>query len=224
MPGAKIEIVQNGSPSQQHSLLIDNEHAVAIARFLRVDPALRLDFCSNVTGVDWLDRVVKKTMKIKKLAGGQEKEIVETTEEKIPGYVEAVYHLYSMTHKHGPVIIRTRTSDRADGAHLPSLTSIWRSAEFQEREIFDLYGVRFDGHPDLRRILMWEGYPYHPLRKDFPLAGKPTDLPGVAFTKVTPMEGGPFVTLPSADDSIAREPRVRVPEGAERAISDKRRI
>jgi NADH-quinone oxidoreductase subunit C len=167
VPGAKIEIVQNGSPSQQHSLLIDNEHAVAIARFLRVDSALRLDFCSNVTGVDWPDRVVKKTTKVKKLVEGQEKEIVEITEEKIPGYLETVYHLYSMTHKHGPVIIRMRTSDRADGAHLPSLTPIWRSAEFQEREIFDLYGIHFDGHPDLRRILMWDEFQDHPMRKDY---------------------------------------------------------
>src|SRR5262249_23566484 len=134
VPGAKIEIVQNGSPSQQHSLLIDNQHAVAIARFLRVDPAQCLDFCSNVTGVDWLDRVVKKTTKVKKLVDGQEKEIVETTEDKVPGYLEAVYHLYSMTHKHGPVIIRMRTGDRADNTRLPSLTPIWRSAEFQERE------------------------------------------------------------------------------------------
>ena len=85
VPGAKIEIVPNGSPSQQHSLLIDNEHAVAIARFLRVDPALCLDFCSNVTGVDWLDRVVKKTTKVKKLVDGEEKEIVETTRRKFPG-------------------------------------------------------------------------------------------------------------------------------------------
>ena len=167
VPGAKIEIVQNGSPSQQHSLLIDNEHAVAIARFLRVDSALRLDFCSNVTGVDWPDRVVKKTTKVKKLVEGQEKEIVEITEEKIPGYLETVYHLYSMTHKHGPVIIRMRTSDRADGTHLPSLTPIWRSAEFQEREIFDLYGIHFDGHPDLRRILMWDEFQDHPMRKDY---------------------------------------------------------
>src|SRR5437773_7560859 len=111
VPGAKTEIVQNGSPSQQHSLLIDNEHAVAIARFLRVDPALCLDFCSNVTGVDWLDRVVKKTTKVKKVVDDLEKEIVETTEEKILGYLEAVYHLYSMTHKNGPVIICMRTRD-----------------------------------------------------------------------------------------------------------------
>jgi NADH-quinone oxidoreductase subunit C len=167
VPGTKIEIVANGSPSQQQSLLLDNEYAVAIARFLRVDSALRLDFCSNVTGVDWLDRTVRKTTKVKKIIEGQEKEIVETTEEKIPGYLEAVYHLYSMTHKHGPVIIRMRTADRAEGARLPSLTPIWRSAEFQEREIYDLYGIRFDGHPDLRRILMWDEFEDHPMRKDY---------------------------------------------------------
>src|SRR6266480_4861605 len=149
VPGAKIDIVPNGSPSQQHSLLIDNEHAVAVARFLRVDP------------------VVKKTTKVKKVVDGQEKEIVETTEEKIPGYLEAVYHLYSMTHKHGPVIIRMRTRDRAEGARVPSLTLIWRSAEFQEREIFDLYGIHFEGHPDQRRILMWDEFQDHPMQKDY---------------------------------------------------------
>jgi NADH-quinone oxidoreductase subunit C len=165
--GAKIDVVTNSSPSQQHSLLIDNEHALAVAHFLRDDPALRLDFCSNVTGVDWLDRTVKKTVKVKKLVNGEEKEVDETTEEKIPGYLEAVYHLYSIAHKHGPVIIRMRTADRAEGARLPSLTPIWRSAEFQEREIFDLYGIRFDGHPDLRRILMWDEFVDYPMRKDY---------------------------------------------------------
>ena len=167
VPGAKVNIVPNPGPAQQSSLLIDNEHARAVARFLRVDPALRLDFCSNVTGVDWLDRTIKKTVKVKKLVDGEEKEVDETSEEKIPGYLEAVYHLYSMTHKYGPVIIRMRTADRATGAGLPSLTSIWRSAEFQEREIFDLYGVRFDNHPDLRRILMWDEFVDHPMRKDY---------------------------------------------------------
>src|SRR5262250_688630 len=84
VPGAKIEIVQNGSPSQQHSFLIDNEHAVAIARFLRVDPALRLDFCSNVTGVDWLDRVVKKATKVKKLVDGRKKRSSRPLRRKFP--------------------------------------------------------------------------------------------------------------------------------------------
>jgi NADH-quinone oxidoreductase subunit C len=165
--GANIEIVQNASPSQQHSLKIDNQHAPDVAKWLRDDSALRLDFCSNVTGVDWLDRTVKKTVKVKKVVDGEEKEVDETTEEKIPGYLEAVYHLYSMAHKHGPVIIRMGTADRAASARLPSLTPIWRSAEFQEREIFDLYGVRFDGHPDLRRILMWDEFEDHPMRKDY---------------------------------------------------------
>ena len=167
IPGAKIEIVRNGSASQQHSLSIDNEHAVEVARFLHVDPALLLDFCSNVTGVDWLDRTSKKTIKIKKLVDGEEKEIAETIEEKTPGYLEAVYHLYSMTQRHGPVIIRMRTADRGASARLPSLTPIWRSAEFQEREIYDLYGIHFDGHPDLRRILMWDEFEDHPMRKDY---------------------------------------------------------
>jgi len=167
VPGANVEIVQNASPSQQHSLKIDNEHARDVAKWLRDDPALRLDFCSNVTGVDWLDRTVKKTVKVKKVVDAEEKEVSETTEEKIPGYLEAVYHLYSMTHKHGPVTIRMRTADRAAGARLPSLTPIWRSAEFQEREIFDLYGIRFGGHPDLRRILMWDEFEDYPMRKDY---------------------------------------------------------
>jgi len=167
IPDAKIEIVPAPSPANQPSLLIDNDHAVAVARFLRTDPALLLDFCSNVTGVDWLDRVVKKAMKVKTVVEGEEKEVDQTTEEKISGYLEAVYHLYSITHKHGPVIVRMRTADREADARLPSLTLVWRSAEFQEREIFDLYGIRFDGHPDLRRILMWDEFEDHPMRKDY---------------------------------------------------------
>ncbi len=165
--GAKIEIVGNPGPANQPSLLIDHEHAATVARFLRDDPALRLDHCSNVTGVDWLERKVVKKTKVKKLVDGEEKGVEETQEEFFPGHVEAVYHLYSMTHKHGPVIIRMRTADRAGGARLPSLTPVYRSAEFQEREIFDLYGIHFEGHPDLRRILMWDEFVDYPMRKDY---------------------------------------------------------
>jgi NADH-quinone oxidoreductase subunit C len=165
--GAKIDIMPNGSPSEQASLLIDNQHAFEIARFLRDDPELRLDFCSNVTGVDWLDRTVKKTVKLKQVVEGVENEVDQTSEEVIPGYLEAVYHLYSIARKHGPVIIRMRTTDRAAETRLPSLTPLWRSAEFQEREIFDLYGIRFEGHPDLRRILMWDEFEDYPMRKDY---------------------------------------------------------
>ena len=135
--GAKIDIVPNPGPANQPSLLVDNEHALAVAHFLRDDPALLLDFCSNVTGVDWLDRIVKKTMKVKTVVDGVEKEVDQTTEEKIPGYLEAVYHLYSMELKEGPLVVRLRTATRGEGAVLPSLTPIWRSAEFQEREAYD---------------------------------------------------------------------------------------
>ena len=132
-----------------------------------------------------------------------------------------VYHLRNIVNA---AEIRIKTAVSEEKSELPSVFPVWRTANWHEREIYDLMGIRFNGHPDLRRILMWEGYPYHPLRKDFPLAGKPTDLPGVAFTKVTPMEGGPFVTLPTRNDAIAREPRVRVPEGAEPGLSDKRLV
>jgi NADH-quinone oxidoreductase subunit C len=165
--GARLEIIPNPGPANQPSLLLDHAHASAVARFLRDDPILRLDFCSNVTGVDWLDRTVKKKLKVKQLVDGEEKEVEETQEELFPGYLEAVYHLYSMAHKHGPVVVRLRTNDRAKGAHLPSLTPVWRSAELQEREIYDLYGIHFDGHPDLRRILMWDEFTDFPMRKDY---------------------------------------------------------
>jgi NADH-quinone oxidoreductase subunit C len=167
IPGAGLELVPNESPVDQPSLLVDNEHAFAVARFLRDDPEFRLDYASNVTGVDWLDAVLKEKVKVKKVVEGMEKEVEETVEKKRPGYLEAVYHLYSMTLKHGPVVLRLRTENRSDKNHLPSLTPIWRGAEFQEREIFDLYGIVFDGHPDLRRLLMWEGYQDHPMRKDY---------------------------------------------------------
>jgi NADH-quinone oxidoreductase subunit C len=120
-----------------------------------------------------------------------------------------VYHLRTML---AGVEICLKTSVSEEKSELPSVVGVWRTANWHEREIYDMMGIRFCGHPDLRRILMWEGYPYHPLRKDFPLAGKPSDLPGVAFTRVTPMEGGPFVTVAGVGDSSAREPRVRVPE------------
>ena len=167
VPAAAISIIPNPGPANQPSLLVDNDHAPVVGRFLRDDPALRLDHCSNVTGVDWLDRTVTTKVKVKKIVEGEEKEVEETQEEFFAGYLESVYHLYSMALKHGPVIIRIRTADRGAGAHLPSLTPVYRSAEFQEREIFDLYGIHFDGHPDLRRILMWDEFEDYPMRKDY---------------------------------------------------------
>ncbi|MGN6387645.1 MAG: NADH-quinone oxidoreductase subunit C [Verrucomicrobiota bacterium] len=123
-----------------------------------------------------------------------------------------VYELYGYSHR---AHLRIKTSVSEEKSELPTVTTVWKTADWHEREVYDMMGIRFRGHPDLRRILMWEGYPHFPLRKDFPLAGKPTDLPDVAFTRPAPLEGGPFVTAPGGKDSIAREPRVRQPESDE---------
>ena len=120
----------------------------------------------------------------------------------------AVYHLYGYKHF---CHLRLKTSVSEEASELPTVTSVWRTANWHEREAYDMMGIRFAGHPDLRRILMWEGYPYFPLRKDFPLAGKPSEMPDVAFSEPAPLEGGPFVTVASGEDSTAREPRERNP-------------
>ena len=179
VPGAGVEFVPNPSPSAQHSLRLTPVSAVAVATFLRDDPELAFDYLSNVTGVDWpgkeVAEKVKVTRTVTKTVDGPEgpveqrvEETVEETRKRIePGCLEAVYHLYSMAKKHGPLVFRMRTANRIDRVELPSLTSVWRSAEFQEREIFDLFGIVFTGHPDLRRLLMWDGFKDHPMRKDY---------------------------------------------------------
>jgi NADH-quinone oxidoreductase subunit C len=167
IPGCRLEIIPNGSPSGQHSLLIATEHGLEVAKLLRDSPEWRLDYCSNVTGVDWLDSETSEKVKVKKIVDGVEQEVEEVRKTQFPGYLEVVYHLYSMEKKHGPVVIRMRTVNRTDQLHLPSLVPVWRSADFQEREVFDLYGIIFDGHPDLRRILMWDEFEDHPMRKDY---------------------------------------------------------
>ncbi len=92
---------------------------------------------------------------------------------------------------------------------VPTAIHLWKAADWHEREVWDMMGIPFSGHPNLKRILMWEGYPFFPLRKDFPLAGRPTDMPDVAFTGVAPLEGGPFVTAPGGETVAKREPRAR---------------
>jgi NADH-quinone oxidoreductase subunit C len=166
-PGAPLEVIPNGSPANQPSLLLDHAQAREIATFLRDDPELRFDYASNVTGVDWPEKIVKEKVKVRKIIDGVEQEAAELVERKIPGFLEAVYHLYSMALGQGPLVIRLRTGNRTDSVALPSLTPVWRSCEFQEREVFDLFGITFNGHPDLRRILMWDNFADHPMRKDY---------------------------------------------------------
>jgi NADH-quinone oxidoreductase subunit C len=173
VPGAVVEIVANPSPSAQHWLRLDPAQATAVAKFLR--DSLGFDYLSNVTGVDWPDKEisekVKVTRTVTKTVDGVETSAEETVEETQkrtePGSLEAVYHLYSVSKREGPLVLKLRTINRTDQVELPSLTPIWRGAEFQEREVFDLYGIVFAGHPDLRRILMWDGFKDHPMRRDY---------------------------------------------------------
>ena len=173
IPGAGVEFVRNPSPSGQHSLRLAPDHAVEVAKFLRDE--LFFDFLSNATGVDWPDKEIAEKVQVlhqvTKTVDGVEQTVEETVEKTLkrvePGCLEAVYHLYSVALKQGPLTIRMRTVNRTDQVELPSLTPIWRSAEFQEREIFDLFGIIFAGHPDLRRLLMWPEFKDHPMRRDY---------------------------------------------------------
>jgi len=157
LPSADVSLRKNPGPSGQHSLLVGRESLLDVCRFMRDTPDLAFDFLSNVTGVDWPDAT--------------KADIIAAPEEgaapPIGGILEVIYHLYSTSLRAGPLVLRARTVDRDKQASIPSVVSVYRSAEFQEREIFDLYGVEFIGHPDLRRILMWDEFVDHPMRKDY---------------------------------------------------------
>jgi NADH-quinone oxidoreductase subunit C len=142
-PGASVEVVASTPAAQQPSLLVDREHLLAVAKFFKDDARFQMDFCSCVTGVDYPAKTDK------------------------PGFIEVVYHLHSVAQKHGPIILKVRAPRELALCEVPSLTPLWRGCEFQEREAYDLFGVRFAGHPDLRRILMWDEFTDHPLRKDY---------------------------------------------------------
>jgi NADH-quinone oxidoreductase subunit C len=122
---------------------------------------------------------------------------------------EVVYELYSLADN---IHLRLKTKVSEDNLEVPTVSDVWETADWHEREVFDMMGIRFANHPDLRRILMWDGYPFFPLRKDFPLEGKPSDMPDVAFTDRAPLAGGPFVTSPTSGGTKDREPRAHPPE------------
>lgn len=121
------------------ALVVDRASLVAVATDLRDHAETRLDYLANLCAVDWPAK----------------------------GHLEVVTHLYSVEKRTGPLTLKVRTGDRAGDANVPSLTPIWRGAEYQEREAYDLYGVIFAGHPDLRRILMWDEFEDFPMRKDY---------------------------------------------------------
>lgn len=125
-----------------------------------------------------------------------------------------VYHLFSTT---GHDYLRVATDCANDfEPSAPSVVSLWPAANWHERECYDMFGIKFEGHPDLRRILMWDGYPGFPLRKEFPLAGVETALPDPEITEATgtpviaaPMMGGPFVAQTGKINLTESEPRAK---------------
>jgi len=120
-----------------------------IARYLHDDPDLYFDYLIDVCGVDYLGKKEKR--------------------------FEVVYHLYSIKHRR---MIRLKAEVGEEDLTIDSVTSVWIGANWHERETFDLYGINFSGHPDLRRILMPEDWEGHPLRKDYPLKGPATEWQG----------------------------------------------
>jgi NADH-quinone oxidoreductase subunit C len=132
-----------------------------------------------------------------------------------------VWHLFSLT-RLDYVRIAARCENDAEPA-MPTATALWPAANWHEREVWDMFGIKFPGHPDLRRILMWEGYPYFPLRKEFPLAGIDTPLPDTEVMAETgarvlpaPMMGGPFVAASGEINLTEAEPRAKDESWTER--------
>ena len=146
-----------------------------------------MQFCRDTLGFDFL------------------LDIASVDHQDEPERFEMVYELFSLTHN---TYLRIKARLSGDEPEVASVQDLWPTANWHEREVWDMMGIRFAGHPDPRRILMWEGYPYHPLRKEFPLAGLPSDMPDVAFSGVAPLAGGPFVTS-TGGTQISREPRSR---------------
>ena len=192
------------------TLLLKSAGVREVCRALRDEPAWAFDFLMDLTGVDYLtfghSQASEPSMRTPAPLPYfmKPKPVTETWSRGVDeaARFDVVYHLYSFSaHQY----LRVLTSVGEEKPELPTVCEIWRGAEWHEREVFDMMGIRFSGHPDLLRILMWEGYPHHPLRKEFPLAGLTVD----DVVKPAPMAGGPFATLPGEKTTVEREPRAK---------------
>ncbi len=168
VPAANATVRTNPGPSGQDSLMVAPESVADVMRVIHDEHGF--DFLSNVTGVDWPDPALAEKVAVIAEGDADAEGDAKVDGEETPaecGFLEVVYHLYHTSERKGPLVVRSRTKDRGEGAKIASVVSVYKSAEFQEREIYDLYGVIFTGHPDLRRILMWDEFEDHPMRKDY---------------------------------------------------------
>jgi len=174
-------------PSSDHPAVnVPVGDAVTVLQYLRDEFAY--DMLVDVTAIDWAEGASPR--------------------------FTVVWHVLSTT-THAYVRVAADCASDVEPT-APSVTGLWAGANWHERETYDLLGIKFTGHPDLRRILMWDGYPYHPLRKDFPLAGIETELPDIEVAEETqakviaaPMMGGPFVASSGEMNLTEAEPRAK---------------
>jgi NADH-quinone oxidoreductase subunit C len=134
-------ILESGAHAGDHLLLVDKAHVLAVLGSCKSDPELAFEMLTDLTVVDYLGQTPR---------------------------FEVVYHLYSLSKKHRIRIKCPLHDETEEHCWIDSATALWRAADWAEREAWDLYGVRFRGHPDLRRILMYDEFKGHPLRKDYP--------------------------------------------------------
>lgn len=139
----------------QVSVILKKDNIKEILRYLHDAPELNFDFLEDLCGVDYLGK-------------------------KEPRF-EVVYHLFSMSHRHS---IRLRAEVPEEDCSIESVVDIWKGANWHERECYDLFGIQFKGHPDLRRILLPEDWTGHPLRKDYPLKSNLGEMEWKGFKEV----------------------------------------
>jgi NADH-quinone oxidoreductase subunit C len=149
-------VIESSAQAGDETVVLRVENLVEVCSFLKTDGNARMEMLTDVTAIDWADR-------------------------RTPRF-EVVYHLASYTLKQR---LRIKVRVPEEQAKVPTLTTVWKGANWPERETWDMYGIHFDGHPDLRRILLYDNFEGHPLRKDYPKRGyQPiVDMPSLPYDR-----------------------------------------
>lgn len=185
---AKFPSITDRASSDHPAINVPLADLLAVLRTLRDEHAF--DLLMDLTAIDWAEGASPR--------------------------FTVVYHVLSTTRPGSYFRVAAPCAGTEAEPTAPSAVDLWPAANWHERECYDMFGIKFTGHPDLRRILMWDGYPYHPLRKEFPLAGIETELPVADIAEETgtkviaaPMAGGPFVASAGEVNLTEAEPRAK---------------